>query len=139
MIFLRFSREFTRSSKFLLLLEIQLCGQTLGKIWPLTMWPLAMAGGAGGRNPAAPARESAGKGRGEGCELTRDRFASLNGVEGLPAGRAAAPDGDRRWSDCPDEWGGSGCVLTCRGLTRGSREGGGGLGRQRSGAWERAR
>jgi hypothetical protein len=47
---------------------------------------LAMADGAGSRIPAAPAMGSAGEECGEGCELTRDRFAGLNGVDGMPAG-----------------------------------------------------
>jgi hypothetical protein len=57
-----------------------------GKIEPLALRPLAMADGAGSRIPAAPATGSAGEECVEACKLTRDRFASLIGVEGLLAG-----------------------------------------------------
>jgi hypothetical protein len=73
-----------------------------------------------------------------GGELTRDRFASLNGVEGLPVERAAAPGSGHRWSNCSDELGRR---RLCVGALRDPawmQRGGGGLGRQ-SGAWERAR
>jgi hypothetical protein len=38
------------------------------------MWPLVMEGGGAGPNSGAPVTDSAGKGRGKECELTRDRF-----------------------------------------------------------------
>jgi hypothetical protein len=86
-----------------------------------------------------PVKELAGKGCGEEGELTCDRFASLNRVEGLPVGRAAAPGGGHRWSDRSSE-------LGWRRLRAGAlrahawvQRGGGGLGRQRGGAWERSR
>jgi hypothetical protein len=44
--------------------------QAPGKIWPFTMWPLAIAGGAGGQVPATPARGLAVKWLGEGLGLT---------------------------------------------------------------------
>jgi hypothetical protein len=71
------------------------------------MWPLAMAGGTGNRIPVAPATGSAGEECGERCELTCDRFASFNGVEGLPAGRTAAPGSDHRGNGAPGDGVGS--------------------------------
>jgi hypothetical protein len=54
------------------------------------MWPLSMEGGGAGLNSGDPAPESAGKGRGEECELTRDRF-----LAGAWAGTAPAnPSGE---------------------------------------------
>jgi hypothetical protein len=66
-----------------------------------------MAGGAGSRIAAAPATGSAGEECGERCKLTYDRFASFNGVEGLPTGRVAAPGGDRRGNGAPGDGVGS--------------------------------
>jgi hypothetical protein len=42
-----------------------------------------------------PVRELAGKGCGEEGDLTRDRFASLHRVEGLPAGSCGGDGGCR--------------------------------------------
>jgi hypothetical protein len=88
-------------------LKLRFCAEAPGKIQPLTMLPLAMAGGAGSRIAAAPATGSAGEECGERCELTYDRFASFNGVEGLPTGRAAAPGGDRSGNGAPGDGVGS--------------------------------
>jgi hypothetical protein len=62
------------------------------------MWPLAMAGGAGGRNPAAPATGLAGKERGEACELTRDWF-----LAGAWVGTALANPGGEALRRRPQE------------------------------------
>jgi hypothetical protein len=64
------------------------------------MWPLAMAAGVGGRNPVAPARGSAGKGDGEECELTRDRFlvgAWVVTAPANPGGEALRRRPQERW------------------------------------------
>jgi hypothetical protein len=50
MFLLLFSTEFTRISKLNLLLKLQFCAEVPGKNWGQAMWPLAMAGGAGGQN-----------------------------------------------------------------------------------------
>jgi hypothetical protein len=92
-----------------------------------------------GQIPVTPVRGLAGKGCGEEGELTRDRFATLHGVEGLPARRTAAPGGGHRWSNCSGElgrrWLRVGALMDLAWVQRGD----GGLGRQRSGAWGRAR
>jgi hypothetical protein len=84
--------------------------------WP---WPAAREG----QIPTTPVRGLAGKGCGEEGELTRDRFATLHGVEGLPRGgqqrRAAATAG----ATAPASWGGAGCVWARWWISRGCREG----------------
>jgi hypothetical protein len=53
--------EFYKFQQFANTIGDTFCAKAPGTNWGQAMWPLAMAGGAGGQIPATPARGSAGK------------------------------------------------------------------------------
>jgi hypothetical protein len=76
-----------------LLFELPLCREALGKISFLAMFPLGRPAGAGG---SIPVSAGGGTGRGRACGglgVARDRFGSASGVE--VAGGEACGGGSR--------------------------------------------
>jgi hypothetical protein len=98
---------FLISYDFIRILQVSAKGQTLfqntisrrplKRFNPLQCCPWPWPAARGGQILATPVRELAGKGCGEEGELTRDRFAILHRVEGLPAGSCGGDGGCRPW------------------------------------------
>jgi hypothetical protein len=87
LIFLRFSREFTISSKLDILLKLRFCTEAPRKIQPLTMWPRRPNSGGSG--------DGVGRGR-----VWGEVRAHLRPIYKLEWGRGAAGgagSGTRRW------------------------------------------
>jgi hypothetical protein len=83
-----------------LLFELRLCREALGKNFCFAMWPLGRPAGACCANSGEPRWSLAGEGREEGLGVTRVLFGNSVGGERLSVGGAPAASGGGR-RGCP--------------------------------------
>jgi hypothetical protein len=83
-----------------LLFELPLCTEALGKNFCFAMWPLGRPAGAGWENSGEARWSLAGEGREEGLGVTRVLFGNSVSGERLPVGGAPTANGGSR-RGCP--------------------------------------
>jgi hypothetical protein len=86
-----------------LLFELPLCREALGKILGFAMWSLGAVAGAVGANSGDARRSLAGEGWGRSLWATRVLFGHLVGGERRPVGGAPAASGGGRGGLCSGE------------------------------------